>query len=265
MVFSLGGSSGSSRSSSESQNFNYGYNYGQTYLDPNQAAAQQQLQGQFFNQAPTMGNVPGFGYMQNNAMQGIQGVANRSMGYGQQLRQQGNQGRMLMNQFAQQGNPFLQNQIANLAQGYGQLFNEQILPGIGGDAALAGARGSSRQGIAEALGAQRVGQEFFGAAGNLAANAYALQQQAADRLMTTGQQGAQNMYAQAAQARGLQSQMGIGGGQFALQQQAMPFQIGAQVVGAPSVLSTTQAENVSYGYSKSKGKSSNQSIGIGLG
>jgi hypothetical protein len=62
--------------------------------------------------------------------------------------------------------------LARYAANMGQQFNEQFLPGLKGDAALAGGLGGSRQQIGAALGAQRGMQ----AIGDMTAQTYSDQQ-----------------------------------------------------------------------------------------
>ena len=261
MAFSLGGSSSSGSNRSWGESYDFGMNYGQSYLDPNQAAAQQQLQNQYFN-TQGLGQVPGMEFARQQVGGGLGNLGNRAQQFGNQMQNQAIAGRNMMGDFASQANPYLSQQIAGLAQDAGQFYNEQILPGIGNQAQAAGARGSSRQGIAEALGAQRVGQEFFNAAGDMRMNAYGQQQQAANALMNSGIQGSAQHYGLANQARMGQGQMANQFAQSQLQSQMMPFQIGSQVVGAPSVLNTQFGMDTGYSWNRSKGKTGSQSIGI---
>lgn len=72
-------------------------------------------------------------------------------------------------------NPTVDPAVNAYAQNLGQQFNEQFLPGLKGDAALAGGLGGSRQQIGSALGAQRAMQTL----GDFAAQSYAGQQERA--------------------------------------------------------------------------------------
>lgn len=283
MNFGFGGSSSSNRSSSSSssssygqgENFDYGVNYGQTYLDEYQQQGQNRLQDRFF--APgaqaRLGRTTGLEANRQRTMQGLQSQGNIAQNYGQRLMNQGNRGQQMLGGYARQNNPYLQRQINGLAQDYGQMFNEQILPGIGSNAQNAGQRGGSRQGIAEALGAQRVAQEFGQQAGQMRMNAYGQQQQAATDLMNAGMQGATSMYGLSNQSNMMQGQLANEFANTQLQASAQPFTIGTSVIGAPSVLSQQYGMNTGYGYnvaqsqsqsqSKSKGKKAGLSLGSG--
>ena len=259
------GSSSRQRSSSERYGIDYGYQGSQSYLDPRQAQAQQRFQGRFFSPG-TFGNLsatPGLEGARQQITNDFQGVQNRAFDYGNNLRSMSRGGMDRFQQFTQQQNPFINQQIAGLAQDFGQLYNEQILPGIGNQAQLAGQRGSSRQGIAEALGAQRVAQEFGQAATNLRAGAYGQQQQAAQQYAAMAQAGAMNAYGVANQASAGQAQMQNAFNQTRLAGAAQPFIIGSQVIGAPSVLSQSYGENFGYDYSKSKSSGKSASVGFG--
>jgi hypothetical protein len=81
-------------------------------------------------------------------------------------------------------NPAQDPALASYAQNLGQQFNEQFLPGLQGEAALAGGLGGSRQQIGSALGAQRSMQTLA----DFTAQTYAGQQDRA--LQAAGQIGA---------------------------------------------------------------------------
>lgn len=144
--------------------------------------------------------------------------------------------------------PVLQAYATNL----GQQFNEQFLPGLQGDAALAGGLGGSRQQIGAALGAQRAMQTL----GDFTAQNYAGQQERALQAALGMGQNAQTMQA------GSQSQLALA--DFA---RSMPwYSLGqyAGLLGAPIVqdlggYGTTQST------SKGKGSGWNASVGLGGG
>ncbi len=270
----FGGSKSKTRSSSQSmqrgENLSYGMNYSGSYLDPMQQANQQALVGQFMDSGLAGGYNPrGLEFNRGRTMQGLEQLGNQQQGYAGALRNQSMQGRNLMNRFARGGNPFLDRQIAGLGQDFGQFYREQLLPGIGSRAAAAGQRGGSRQGIAEGLAAQRTMQEFGQAVTGLRSGAYGMQQDAANQLLSSGISGANQAYGLANQANVAQGQLA---NQFAgtnMQAAFNPFVIGSQVIGAPSVLSTSFGENLGYGYNygqsstKSKGSSGSLSLGFG--
>lgn len=123
-------------------------------------------------------------HMYLNSAGGMSGKAESAIG----------QSNAYLQQFANPGtNPALQAYATNL----GQQFNEQFLPGLKGEAALAGGLGGSRQQIGSALGAQRAMQTLgdftaqtysddqnrrLAAAQSIGQNAQLLQQGAAQQL-----------------------------------------------------------------------------------
>ena len=123
---------------------------------------------------------------------------------------QGQQGLQGLNQFANQANPFAQQQISQLGQNLGDMFRQQIMPGIGGDFQNAGQRGSSRQGIAEGLAAQGISQQFQQGSTALQNNAYNQAVNSAGQVAQLGINGAgqQAQIAQGAQGQLMSSQLG---------------------------------------------------------
>ena len=125
------------------------------------------------------------------------------------------------------------------AKNVAQNFNEQIMPGLRGGAALAGGMGSSRQGISEGLAAGRSSQQLQ----DFAAQLYG--QQMDRSLQAAGQLGQNAMgYGQLANGQGnLGEQMsGLGGqyGALSQMQQALPWYALNQykgLLGNPTVLS----------------------------
>lgn len=261
---SLGGSKTSQSSSSQSSGSSYGINASQTYLDQQQQANQQGLVDRFSGGFNQLGAMPGLNFNRQDTLAGLRQVGTTAQQYGQNLRAQGARGRNMLQGFASRNNPYVNSQIHGLAQDFGQMYREQILPGIGNQAQMAGQRGSSRQGIAEALGAQRVGQEFGQAATNLRANAYQQQQQAAGQLAGLGQQGSMQAFGLANQARGMQGSMANQFAQTGLQGAAQPFMIGSQVIGAPSVLSQSLGLDYAQQQSSSSGSGSGGSLSMGF-
>lgn len=178
---SIGGSKnkGSSSSSSTGQSWDYGTNVW---------GAQSPYLQQLYEQAS--GNL---GAGDGGAGQ-FMGMGQANLAAGSQMLDQSNAGlQRLMNP---QTDPALQAYATNL----GQQFNEQFLPGLKGDAALAGGLGGSRQQIGSALGAQRAMQSL----GDFTAQTYAAGQ---DRALAAAQslganaqtaQGAAGMYGQLA-------------------------------------------------------------------
>lgn len=68
---------------------------------------------------------------------------------------------------ANQGSPWLSNQIQALGQDIGQFFNQQILPGIANEAGGYGSYGGARQSLAEGLAGQDALRQFTTGATNL--------------------------------------------------------------------------------------------------
>lgn len=140
-------------------------------------------------------------------------------------------------------NPQMDPSVQAYAQNLGQQFNEQFLPGLKGDAALAGGLGGSRQQIGAALGGQRAMQTL----GDFTAQVYSGQQ---DRALQAAQQMGQNAQGYTALADFGRSMPWYGLNQY------------AGLLGAPVMRDLG-------GYSTSKGKSSssgwNASFGLGGG
>lgn len=240
---SLGGSS--QKSSSETNRF--GYNQSTSALDPQQLAAQQQ-------------NVQGF----RDQLQQYQG-GNFGGGQAQMQRQQNqlfNQNANIagnndldsmrfQRQFAQQGNPYEQAMIANFGQDIAQQYN-RMLPGLGGEYAAAGQRGSSRQGIAEGLLGQGAMQQFAQGANNLRFQGY--QDQGIQ-----AQNAVQNQFGLREQQLNAIQQ----GSNLQQQNQALqfnPFVVGQQVIGTPTALTNSFGFDIAE--SKSKGKGAAANIGF---
>ena len=276
MAFGLGGSSNKSKSSSESQSTSSGLDYAQsggeqysqTYLDPRQAAAQQQLQDQYFGTQFHRFNNAGRG-MLNRAEEGVlQGGAN-AQGNAGMYGQYGQAGANMLGQYANPGNnPYLQQQIGQLGTNIGQNLQRNILPGINQGFAGAQQRGSSRHGIAQGLALQGAQQQFQEGATGLYSNAYNQGQQAANQLAQYGQQGKYQQGALAQQNYNTLGQLGATNAQIGQNQfnaQFTPFQIGQQVIGAPSLLSNSYGYDNSqaFGFDQSQSTSSSKSKGKG--
>jgi len=288
MAFGLGGSSKKSSSSSESQStssssgLDYaqsgGEQFARTYLDPRQQAAQQQLQNQyfggnerFFNRAFMPFNNAGRG-MLNRGEAGVLRGGQEAFDQSQQYGQYGQAGANMLGQYANPNNPYVQQQIGQLGQNIGQNLQRNILPGINQGFAGAQQRGSSRHGIAQGLALQGAQQQFQEGATGLYSNAYNQGQQAANQLAQYGQQGQYGQGALAQQNYGTLGQLGAANAQIGQNQymaQFQPFQIGQQIVGAPSLLSNSygydnsQAFGLDQSQSQSTSKSKNKSKGSG--
>ena len=237
---SLGGGSGSQQTQSSGSRF--GLQLGQSYLDPTQQGNQQQLAGGYFN---ALANQPDrfqnrFGALGNQATH-LAGVDS-------------SQGINYLNQFAQQGNPFIDQQINQYGGDIARQYARQ-LPGLGGQYQQAGQRGGSRQGIAEGLLGEAALRQFGQGATDLRSQAYGQQQQAAGQLANA--QLGQRQFQLGAIGQGLQANQLQQAGYF------NPFQIGSQVLGAPSVLNSTYGLDLME--QQSRGKQSNADFNIGFG
>lgn len=186
----------------------------------------------------------------NNGGGGAQGFIDRAGGNldaaGGTLNESSQALRGFLNPTAQ--DPALQAYATNL----GQQFNEQFLPGLQGDAALAGGLGGSRQQIGAALGAQRAMQTL----GDFTAQTYAGQQ---ERALAAAQGLAQN-------AGGYESLAGTGAGlaDFARSMPWFNLQQFQGLLGAP-VMKDLGGYTNSSGTSKGSGSGWNANAGLGGG
>lgn len=139
---SLGG--GSNKSSSSGTQYGQNYNYGSDVW----GAQSPFLQDLYARSQASLGNAGRFDI-------GAEMYAGSAGDLNQRATQAIGQSNQYLSQFANPGtNPALQAYANNL----GQQFREQFLPGLKGDAMVAGALGGSRQQIGAALGAQRAEQ-----------------------------------------------------------------------------------------------------------
>lgn len=149
-------------------------------------------------------------------------------------------------------NPTVDPSVDAYGTNLAQQFNEKFLPGLKGEAALAGGLGGSRQQIGAALGAQRAMQTL----GDYAAQTYSGQQERA-------LQAAQAMGSNAAQM-GAFSELQANLGQFG---QSLPWYALNQyagLLGSP-VMRDLGGYSTSQGTSKGKGSGWNASFGLGGG
>lgn len=147
-------------------------------------------------------------------------------------------------------NPGQDPAVAAYAQNLGQQFNEQFLPGLKGEAALAGGLGGSRQQIGSALGAQRAMQTL----GDFTAQTYSGQQERA-------LQAAQGI---GANASGFQNnaQMQTAIADFARSMPWYSLQQFKGLLGAPVM---RDLGGKTSGYSSSSGSGSGWNANAGLG
>lgn len=142
-------------------------------------------------------------------------------------------------QFAQAGNPFAQGQIDQLGQGLGRLFQQQIMPGLGGAFAGAGGLGGSRHALAAGQAAEGIGQQFQSGALDILGNSANIAAQAA--------QG--GLGAQMAAMTQLPAMYGLG-----LDAAGMgPLRALAEILGSPSILSEGRSQGTSTSRSRNIG------------
>lgn len=110
------------------------------------------------------------GFQQGDAAQGM--VNNLFSGAGPWAQAGTNPAVQQLMQYGQQGNPHLQQQIQGYGQDLGDFYRQQLLPGIQGQAGLAGQQGGSRQSIAAGMAGDSIAKQFAQGATNLRSNAY---------------------------------------------------------------------------------------------
>lgn len=202
-------------------------------------------------QSPYLQNLYSLGYQNignntgNAQAQGFLGTAQQSLEAANgTLSESSTALRDFINPTAQ--DPALQAYATNL----GQQFNEQFLPGLQGDAALAGGLGGSRQQIGAALGAQRAMQTL----GDFTAQTYAGQQ---ERALAAAQ-------GLAANSQGYNAVAGTGAGMadFA---RTMPWYNLSQYQGLLGAPVQQDLGGWSKGTQTSKGSGSGWNANVGLG
>jgi hypothetical protein len=217
-----------SKQSSSSQSYDYGnevWGAQSPYLQDMYARAQQM----------SMQPNAGMGTLDN--VEGMFGQAGSALG----------QSQAALNRLA---NPTEADPMqAVYARNLGQMFNEQIMPGLKGDAMVGGGLGGSRAGIAQGLAGARMGQQMQ----DFSAQLYGDQQ---NRALQAGQalQGVGQGY----------NQLGAGYQDLAMQRAQMPWAQMQQYAGllGPAVMRDLGG----YSTSRSKGKSNawNQSGSFGF-
>ncbi len=256
---------GSSRRSSESQQTS------RDYIDPGSLQTLRFLQNQGMGLAGAqLGNIgqdasrlagqlgglgQGFlGQLGQGALGNLASQQSLAQSVNQAISGQGPGADFLQQRLSQQ-NPFLNQQIAALGQDIGQAFQESILPGIRRNAVSVGGLGGGRQGVAEGLAAEGVTRQFAQQAANLRASDLAQRQIAAAQLAQNALAGGQlagagvgqQLAASQAGLAALPGQFDLGLSPYAAQ--FAPLQALAGVVGAPTVLNTSQGTTRSSGRS----------------
>ena len=150
-------------------------------------------------------------------------------------------------------------QLSALQQGLGQLFNEQLLPGITSQGVATGTLGGSRQAIEKAQAAKAVAGQYAQGAAQLIGMDQAQRDQAAAQLAgLTGQNAATGLSA-------LPSLFGLAQGSATVG--LTPYTALAQILGGPTVLTQQQAtdQSTSSSIAKSIADSFGQSYGFDFG
>lgn len=256
---SFGKSKGTkSKSSQTSTQWDYG-----TQVDPTQMGYLSNLWGAAQNQAndPWTSVAGYYGYNQGRGMlDQASGALGQAGQYNQQSMDQAGSPYMqsAQNTFQRLQNPGMDPMMDVYSRQIGQQFNEQIMPGLKGDAMVSGGLGGSRAGIAQGLAGARAGQQLqdFGAQ---------LYGQNQDRALQAAQGGGQlqemiaNMYGQGAQTAGQigqayqQSAQGAQAlGQFGM---GVPWYAQNQLAGllGPAVVTDKGGYGLSTGTSKGSG------------
>ena len=190
----------------------------ESFVDPSQAPFLNFLRNMAFNQAQ--------GYQGQQDY--LQGVSQNLLGQGMAAYGQ------TMNQLGNVGSPQVQQaQMDALAGNLGQMFQQQVLPGIRRGAGLAGMQGGGRQGVAEGVAAGNLGQAFISGATDIMAEAQRQRLAAAQTGMAgIGQLG---------------GMMGIAGAPF--EAGYNPLMQFASILGAPTVLSESWSKSNARSYS----------------
>lgn len=263
-MFNLGGDQSKTQTSGFGYNIGEQFSEGGSYFDPQQQQNQQRLINSYFGMYPNMGQ---YGIQQGTQMglNQLNQYAARQMVPGNRFQNRGVSGLNQLETFSQFNNPYLQQNIGNLGQNLGRQFREQVLPGIGSNAQLAGQRGSSRQGIAEGLAADAMLQQFQQGATALQSDAYAQQIGAAGQLAGIGTQGALGYAGQELAGREALANFIPQVWDARMQGQMMPFMIGSELIGAPTALNYNRSYGYDLGYEENRSKSKSQGLDIGIG
>ncbi len=189
-------------------------------------------------------------------------MANMLFGSGMGFMDQigGDQGTQYLQDRLGGDNEVLQQQIDLLGEDLGSFFNEQLLPGITTQAAGGGQLGGGRQGVAQGVATEEVGNQFTRGATALRAGDIAARDAAASTLSGNAIMGAQTAFQGMGAMAGI-ADMGFSAGM-------APYERLAAIMGGPTVLGSSygsssdwaKAWSESFGSSSSKTKSSGKSI-----
>lgn len=221
----IGGSKQQSQSNSNSFSNSFGNSQSGSFIDPNQNPFLQQL---YSGGANTLGGLGDTGAQ----AQGLINQFDLSGGFGT---------------LGQLADPTAQieTQTAALQEGLGNLFSNEIMPSIQGNAIGAGGLGGGRQGVAEGTAAGEIASQFTQGVADITGRANQQALQAA---------GLMPSYAQDAFNFG----MGNVGAAFA------PLQQFASLLGGPTVLQSAQSSSGSSSRSKSSSSGSGSSFDMGF-
>jgi hypothetical protein len=244
----MGLSGGQQKQSSSS----YGYSNAQSTNESQQSIygpQAQQLQDMWgagqANMAQDTSQFTGQNQQAIGAMQG-------QMGQMQQIGQTGGQ----IAQFANPNNQLVQDQIGNLGQSLGDFYSQQLNPAIRGSAVAAGGLGGGRQQVAQGMAAQDVGNQFRQGVTAIQANAYGQAQNAAGM-------ADQNRF-QAGQGMGQLGQSMNNLGMSNLNAPWMGAQNMAGLLGSPTVLGQSYAQQTASSRQGSQGQSKSNKFGLSL-
>jgi hypothetical protein len=148
-------------------------------------------------------------------------------------------------------------QLEVLKTGLGDLFNEELMPGITSTGVATGTLGGSRDAVARAQAAKAVaGQYATGAASILSSDQ-------AQRDAAAGKLGELSLGSAATGLSSLDSLYGIAsGGELA---GLAPYQMLAAIMGGPTVLGSSQSTDVARALSESFGEQGSESYGFDFG
>lgn len=148
-------------------------------------------------------------------------------------------------------------ELGALKTSLGDFFSEQLVPGITSEGVSTGTLGGSRDAIARAQAAKAVAGQFSQGAAQILSGSQAQRDQAATQLAgIQGQNAATGLSA-------LSSLYGLAqGGAYA---GLSPYEALAQIMGGPTVLSTSQSNEISQALSDSFGQQGSQSYGFNFG
>ena len=155
--------------------------------------------------------------------------------------------------YANAMNPFSGQQVQQFGQQLGDFFNQQLLPGIAGNAVAAGQLGGGRQGVAQGMAAQDMLQQFQQGATGIMNNAYNTGANAANAATQAMMGAGSSLPGFAADAFNL--------GMSPFNAAWSPLQQMAGLLGGPTVLG--QSEGGSSSQSTSRGRGS--SLGFNMG